>query len=168
MSKAEVIAAVSAKNVRATVERIVTDIPHRAAGSANGRRMAEFSFSGLKTASIRHIERHGAGHLPDFCASFQRVVVTTLVDRLFRVAHALGAKSVGIAGGVSANRRLRQDAIARGAADGLPVFVPALSLSTDNAAMIAAAGLRRLARGETFTRDFNAHATLPIRPHRTT
>lgn len=128
------------------------------------RRMAEFSFSGLKTASLRHLETHGVGRLPDFCASFQRVVVTTLVDRLFRVAHALGARSAGIAGGVSANRRLRQDAIARGAAERLPVFVPALALSTDNAAMIAAAGLRRLDRGGRFALDFNAHATLPIRP----
>ncbi len=126
------------------------------------RAMAEFSFSGLKTAAVRHLEQHGPGHIPDFCASFQRVVVGTLVDRLFSVAGALGAKSVGIAGGVSANRRLRADAIARGAREGLPVFVPALSLSTDNAAMIAASGLRRLAAQGPSPLDFNAQASLPI------
>ena len=124
--------------------------------------MAEFSFSGLKTAAVRHIEQHGAGNLADFCASFQRVVVTMLVDRLFAVAGRLGAKSVGIAGGVSANRRLRADAIARGHREGLPVFVPPVSLSTDNAAMIAAAGLRRLSLRGPSPLDFNASASLSI------
>jgi N6-L-threonylcarbamoyladenine synthase len=126
------------------------------------RRMAEFSFSGLKTASIRHIEQHGPGNLADFCASFQRVVVTMLVDRLFAVAARLGARSVGIAGGVSANRRLRADAIARGKREGLPVFAPAVSLSTDNAAMIAAAGIRRLELRGPSPLDFNASANLSI------
>lgn len=126
------------------------------------KRMAEFSFSGVKTASVRHIEQHGAGDVADFCASFQRVVVTTLVDRLFAVATRLGARSVGIAGGVSANRRLRADAAARGARERLPVFVPAMSLSTDNAAMIAAAGLRRLSLKGPSALDFNASASLAI------
>lgn len=126
------------------------------------KRMAEFSFSGLKSASIRHIERHGAGSVPDFCASFQCVVVTMLVDRLFAVAARLGAKSVGLAGGVSANRRLRADALARGTREGLPVFVPAVSLSTDNAAMIAAAGIRRLKLRGPSALDFNASASLSI------
>lgn len=126
------------------------------------RSMAEFSFSGLKSAAVRRIEKEGPGHIPDFCASFQRVVVGTLVDRLFRVAEALGARSVGIAGGVSANRRLRQDAAARGAREGLPVFVPALSLSTDNAAMIAAAGLRKMSIVGPSDLLFNAHASLSI------
>ena len=130
--------------------------------SADVRAMAEFSFSGLKTAAVRHLETHGPGHVPDFCASFQRIVVGTLVDRLFAVAGALGASSVGIAGGVSANRRLRRDALARGAREGLPVFVPALNLSTDNAAMIAAAGLRGLSRRGPSALDFNALAALPI------
>jgi N6-L-threonylcarbamoyladenine synthase len=98
----------------------------------------------------------------DICASFQRVVVSTLVDRTFDAARALDARSIGIAGGVSANSRLRRDAQARGEQEGLPVFVPALALSTDNAAMIAAAGLRKLERGEASRLDFNAEAALPI------
>ena len=56
----------------------------------------------------------------DLCASFQRVVVGLLLDALFDAALALGARSVGIAGGVSANSRLRRDAEARGAAAAAP------------------------------------------------
>ena len=64
----------------------------------------------------------------DLCASFQRVVVESLLDRLFDAARAHDAASVGIAGGVSANSRLRADALARGAERGLPVFIPSLAL----------------------------------------
>jgi N6-L-threonylcarbamoyladenine synthase len=141
--------------------------------------LAEFSFSGLKTAVVRHLAARGvavatgltvptdAGPLSrqevaDFCASFQRVVVESLVDRTFDAGRALGARSIGIAGGVSANSRLRRDARARGEREGLPVLIPSLALSTDNAAMIAAAGLRKLARGEIAPLDFNAQAALPI------
>jgi N6-L-threonylcarbamoyladenine synthase len=128
---------------------------------------------------VRHLEQRGvtiaggldvprdAGPLErqevaDICASFQRVVVDALVERTFETARRLGARSVGIAGGVSANSRLREDARERGEREGLPVFVPPLSLSTDNAAMIAAAGLRKLERGQSSPLDFNAHATLSI------
>src|SRR5207253_1131889 len=68
----------------------------------------------------------------------------TLLDRLFDAARWYQARSIGIAGGVSANSRLRADVEERGRAKGIPVFVPDLALATDNAAMIAAAGLRRL------------------------
>jgi N6-L-threonylcarbamoyladenine synthase len=98
----------------------------------------------------------------DICASFQRVAVQSLLDRTFEAAGWLGARSVGIAGGVSANSRLRADAMARGERVGLPVFVPPLSLSTDNAAMIGAAGLRRLRSGAAFDLSFNAEASLPL------
>ena len=143
------------------------------------RQPVEFSFSGLKTAVVRYLEGRGvpiatgltvptdAGPLSrqevaDVCASFQRVVVGSLLDRTFDAARRLGAKSVGIAGGVSANSRLRSEALARGAAVGLPVFVPSVGLSTDNAAMIAAAGLRKLRHGEPSSLDFNAEASLAI------
>ncbi len=142
------------------------------------RHLAEFSFSGLKTAVLRYVAAQrmpvlaadgrvdarvlSRQQVADVCASFQRVVVETLVDRTFEAARWIGAASVGIAGGVSANSRLRRDAQARGAEDGLPVLIPALALSTDNAAMIAAAGLRKLERGEVSPMDFNAHATLVI------
>src|SRR5207253_10248312 len=121
----------------------------------------DFSFSGLKTAVLRLVRektgvpagRAGAaagsgarlpdGDIADICASFQRVVVGALLDRTFEAARWLGARSIGIAGGVSANSRLRSDAEARGVRYNIPVFIPPLSLSTDNAAMIGAAALRR-------------------------
>jgi N6-L-threonylcarbamoyladenine synthase len=144
--------------------------------------LAEFSFSGLKTAVMRHLQQRGvavgatadagaeavtlsSSEVADFCASFQRVVVETLVDQTFDAARRLGAQSVGIAGGVSANSRLRRDAMARGVIEGLPVFIPAIALSTDNAAMIAAAGLRRLERGESSPLDFNADPALDLGGH---
>ena len=98
----------------------------------------------------------------DLCASFQRVVVESLLDRLFDAARALGAASIGVAGGVSANSRLRADVVARGLREGLPVFIPSLALSTDNAAMIAAAGLRRYAAGVRAGADLNADASLAL------
>src|SRR5262249_46523410 len=92
-------------------------------------RRVDFSFSGLKTAVLRLVreragvsvsEKSHADHahalsdqdIVDICASFQRVVVEVLVDRTFEAARWLGARSVGIAGGVSANSRLRQEAAA--------------------------------------------------------
>ncbi len=128
---------------------------------------AEFSFSGLKTAVVRHLEKRDEGatlteqEKADFAASFQRTVVETLLKNTFAVAEAYGAKSIGIAGGVSANSRLRADAEAQGRAAGIPVYIPRLALSTDNAAMIAAAGLRMLERGAP-SADFHAAADLPI------
>ena len=132
-------------------------------------RRVDFSFSGLKTAVLRFVReaQPDGGPLPepliaDIAAGFQRVVIEALLDRTFEAAQWLGARSVGIAGGVSANSRLRADAEARGARVGLPVFVPPLSLSTDNAAMIGAAGLRRFRQGERGNWDFNAEASLPL------
>ena len=89
-------------------------------------------------------------------------MVEALLDRLFEAAWRHGAKSVGIAGGVSANSRLRRDAQERGEKFGLPVYLPTLALSTDNAAMIAAAGLRRFYQGVRAGQDLNADASLPL------
>jgi N6-L-threonylcarbamoyladenine synthase len=137
-----------------------------------GRR--DFSFSGLKTSVLRHVTRRRAElglaagdpwpprELADICASFQRSVVTTLLDQLFDAARDHGARSIGIAGGVSANRRLRADARARGARRGVPAWLPGLSLSTDNAAMIAAAGIRRYRAGVRAAWDLNADSALVL------
>ena len=129
----------------------------------------DFSFSGLKTAVLRHVrQRTDAGasltdsEVNDICASFQRVVVNALLERVFEAAERHGAQSVGIAGGVSANARLRKDFADRAARRGLPAYVPALSLSTDNAAMIAAAGLRNFHAGVRAGLDLNADPSLQL------
>jgi tRNA N6-adenosine threonylcarbamoyltransferase len=145
-------------------------------------RRVDFSFSGLKTAVLRLVrdltgapprgkaadaDALGAGltrqQTADIAASFQRVVVSVLLDRTFEAARWLGAQSVGISGGVSANSRLRAEADARSAQYGIPVFVPPLSLSTDNAAMIGAAAMRLIdmgAAGDDYA--FNAEASLAL------
>jgi N6-L-threonylcarbamoyladenine synthase len=133
-------------------------------------RRVDFSFSGLKTAVARLVGELADGQgsrmedrvIADIAASFQRTVVQALLDRTFETAAWLGAKSLGLSGGVSANSRLRADAEARGAKAGLPVFVPPLSLSTDNAAMIGAAAMRKLRAGVTADWDLNAQASLPL------
>ena len=144
----------------------------RNAPHLSGRR--DFSFSGLKTSVLRHVTLRraelglaAAANLPDeevahVCASFQRVAVENLLDRLFDAARWYDARSVGIAGGVSANSRLRADALVRGDQRGIPVFIPSIALSTDNAAMIAAAGLRRYRAGIASLLDVNADASLAL------
>jgi len=143
--------------------------PDRNAPQRDGR--FDFSFSGLKTAVLRHVrqrqsalasERLPAAEVADLAASFQHRVVDTLLDQAFSAARAYGAESIGIAGGVSANSRLRSEAMGRAGPAGIPVFIPRLSLSTDNAAMIAAAGLRQLAAGRLAPADLNAAASLPL------
>ena len=131
----------------------------------------DFSFSGIKTAVLRHVRARvatlGVERLPDdeirdVAASFQATVVDTLVDRTFAAAKWHNALSVGLAGGVSANSRLRAVARARGERATIAVFLPSPHLSTDNAAMIAAAGLRKLAAGDRAPADLNAAATLAL------
>ena len=139
----------------------------------------DFSFSGLKTAVRRYVEQKGIAPLfsesqekvrplfseseiADICASFQRVVVTVLIDQTFDAARRHQARSIGIAGGVSANSRLRAELTLHGDRREIPTFMPSLALSTDNAAMIAAAGLRKLRAGVTAGLDLNADAALVL------
>jgi N6-L-threonylcarbamoyladenine synthase len=130
----------------------------------------DFSFSGLKTAVLRHVrDREASGAAPltdsdvaDICASFQRVVVNVLVRQTFDAARRFQARSIGVSGGVSANSRLRADFTAHGSAREIPTFMPSLALSTDNAAMIAAAGLRLFRAGRAAPPDLNADAALTL------
>jgi N6-L-threonylcarbamoyladenine synthase len=163
---------------------------NRPASTADGilpadiARRIDFSFSGLKTAVLRLVrERTGgepdvravkaaasddagsrlaASEVADIAASFQHAVVGALLDRTFEAARWLDARSIGIAGGVSANSRLRAEAEARGAKYGIPVFIPPIALSTDNAAMIGTAGFRRLRMVGAGKFDFNAEASLML------
>lgn len=112
----------------------------------------EFSFSGLKSSVARYVERQGRPgddqRLRDLCASFQRRVVDTLVNKSVAAAEHFEVATLVLGGGVAANSELRERAAARCGQAGLRLVVPPLRACTDNAAMIANAGLDRLQRGE--------------------
>ncbi len=101
----------------------------------------DFSFSGLKTAVLRVVKKieENNKELPvnDLAAGFQQAVVDVLVDKTLQAAKVYQVKDVLLAGGVSANSLLRQEMVNKSE---WPVYIPPLSLCTDNAAMISAAG----------------------------
>jgi len=112
----------------------------------------EFSFSGVKTSVARWVEKNGAprdeSSLADLCASFQRRVVDVLVKKTIVAARRERVSTIVLGGGVAANRELRAAMKAAGALRELRVVIPPVSSCTDNAAMIALAGVARLGRGE--------------------
>ncbi len=111
----------------------------------------EFSFSGLKTDVARWIEAHGVPgddqRLRDLCAAFQKRVVESLLSKTFRAARAHDLRRVVLVGGVAANRSLRSRAQSYARSAGIELMAAPLKSCTDNAAMIAHVGARRLARG---------------------
>jgi N6-L-threonylcarbamoyladenine synthase len=133
---------------------------------------ADFSFSGLKTAVTKHVRETGLqpvtnGEEPsqaikDLAASFQSVVVRSLVGTTERLAREYAPQTLIVAGGVACNGALRE--AAREAAErlGIPAYFPSPHLSTDNAAMIAAAGTVKLQAGERAGFDLNADVTLRL------
>lgn len=126
----------------------------------------DFSFSGLKTSVLYFVRRKGEefarDHLPDLAASFQEAVVDSLLAPLGRAVARTGIRTVTLSGGVACNSRLRARLAEMAAAQGLRVHVPSPFLCTDNAAMIAAAGARRLARGERSPLSLNADPDLSL------
>lgn len=142
--------------------------------SADERR-TDFSYSGIKTAVLRYVEVHdmaasiqhrresikaNSGPTPqdylaacdrqtlDLVASFQRAVVDDLVSKTLAAAVDYGVATLLVTGGVAANSELRKTFDARAADEGIPVLFPSRKLSTDNAAMIAAAAYPRFLAGE--------------------
>ena len=117
----------------------------------------DFSFSGLKTAMLREFEKRGVDGSPldpdslpqdltDLFASFQRAIVMALLQRLEAAHQREGIRRLALSGGVAANSQLRATLSRWGEENGVPVLLPEKSLTTDNAAMIAWAGLLRFRR----------------------
>jgi N6-L-threonylcarbamoyladenine synthase len=150
----------------------------------------DFSYSGIKTAVLRHVEANGMAaaidarrkalasivkprledylahcdqHTLDLVASFQRAIVVDLVSRTLAAAHAHEIATLFVTGGVAANRELRKTFEQQAAKEGLPVFFPSRPLSTDNAAMIAAAAYPKFLSKDWAALDFSAEAGLVLR-----
>ncbi|HEY1809942.1 MAG TPA: tRNA (adenosine(37)-N6)-threonylcarbamoyltransferase complex transferase subunit TsaD [Acidobacteriaceae bacterium] len=156
---------------------------------ANPEAATLFSFSGIKTAVLRYTQFHAMAEsiearrnalaaLPNarpsdalslcdsetlnLIASFQRAVVDDLRRKTFRAAEQLGAAGLLVSGGVAANRELRVRFTAEAADRGLPIAFPSLALSTDNAAMIAAAAWPKLLAEEIAPDDLSADPSLSL------
>lgn len=118
-----------------------------------------FSFSGLKTAVLRTVEEIKSAHktvpVADIAASFQAAVVGALFEKTIAAAREFKAREIIVAGGVSANKALRETFRSQ---TEFRVHIPHISLCTDNAAMIAAAGYRHLIADEVSNLDFDVQA----------
>jgi N6-L-threonylcarbamoyladenine synthase len=128
----------------------------------------DFSMSGLKTAVLRYLRAEQAAgrevSLPDVAASFQEAIVDVQVSKTVAAAKDRGVDTVLLGGGVVANTRLRERMAEMATREGLRVLYPPLDLCTDNAAMIAAVGAARLARGERSSLDIAADPNLRLAP----
>jgi N6-L-threonylcarbamoyladenine synthase len=133
-----------------------------------GRPGCDFSFSGLKTAVAQEVARHGDGALPaplaaDLAAGFQRAVVDVMADRASHaIAMAPEAKLLVVAGGVAANTAIRAALTDAAAARGVRLVAPPIRLCTDNAVMVAWAGIERLRLGLTDGMDFAPRPRWPL------
>lgn len=137
-----------------------------------GDGLPDFSFSGLKTAVTKYVRETGVRPvigdeepgqpIKDLAASFQHVVVQSLTRTMERIAKEYHPKTLIVAGGVACNGKLREVCEELAAKLQLPVYFPSRHLSTDNAAMIAAAGTVKLEAGERGSLDMNADVTLRL------
>jgi len=150
----------------------------------------DFSYSGIKTAVLRYVEthnlapsiearRHALAQIPkpkiedylascdqqtlDLVASFQRTMVQDLVDKTLAAARACDVATLFVTGGVAANNQLREAFEREASQQGLPVFFPSRPLSTDNAAMIAAAAYPKFLSQQFAPMDFSAEAGMILR-----
>jgi len=166
--------------------KAVEQDPH----SETGHPRFDFSYSGIKTAILRYVETHdmraavearrkallniAKPKLEDYLAhcdqltlnlvaSFQRAIVDDLVGKTLAAARAYDVATLFVTGGVAANRELRQTFEREGAKQGLPVYFPSRPLSTDNAAMIAAAAYPKFLLKDFAAMDFSAEAALQLK-----
>jgi N6-L-threonylcarbamoyladenine synthase len=150
----------------------------------------DFSYSGIKTAVLRYVETHDMAQTIDvrrrvlaeiskpkfedylancdrltlnLVASFQHAMVEDLVGKTLAAAREREVATVFVTGGVAANNQLRQAFEREAAEQGLPVYFPSRSLSTDNAAMIAAAAYPKFLAGQFAPLDFSAEAGMALR-----
>lgn len=162
----------------------------RAVDPEDERLRFDFSYSGIKTAILRYVEQHkmqGAvearrkalANIPkpkfedylaqcdkqtlDLVSSFQRAIVEDLVGKTLAAADAHNVATLFVTGGVAANAELRQTFEREAALQGLPVFFPSRKLSTDNAAMIAAAAYPKFLAKDFAAMDFSAEAGMVLR-----
>ena len=123
----------------------------------------DFSFSGLKTAVMREVQQlEGITNpLPvsDLAASFQAAVVDVLVSKTMKAADEFKARGILVAGGVSANKALRESFQMRA---NIPVYIPPIWLCTDNAAMVAGAGYYRFVSGQRDRLDMDVFPNWPL------
>lgn len=126
----------------------------------------DMSFSGVKTAVVNLLhnaqQKGEALDVPSLCASFEKTVCDALCSRLFLAAGQTGAKNISVAGGVSANTRLRAQLISTAAGRGLNLYMPPLSLTGDNAAMVGAQAYFEYLAGHVAGAALNAVATLSV------
>jgi N6-L-threonylcarbamoyladenine synthase len=149
----------------------------------------DFSYSGIKTAVLRYVESHhmqaaielrrkAVASIPkprfedylahcdkqtlDLVASFQRAIVEDLAARTLAAARAFDVATLFVTGGVAANSELRRTFDRNAAAEGIPVYFPSLRLSTDNAAMIAAAAYPKFLSKDFAPADFSAEAGMRL------
>ena len=165
-------------------------IKHNNRGTPRHQQTAyDFSFSGIKTAVLRYVQLEAMGdsiaarreamaaivkprpedflaHCDaktlDLVASFQRAVVEDLVSKTLSAARGSGARTIFVTGGVAANSELRHNFEREASVQGFPVHFPSRRLSTDNAAMIAAAAYPKLLAGECSNSEFSAEASLAL------
>jgi len=127
---------------------------------------ADFSFSGLKTAVLNHVNQYRQKNMEipvaDICASFQQAVIDVLVEKTVTAAQQSGHTRIVIGGGVAANQELRTQMSTRCKEEGLTCYAPSPVYCTDNAAMIGLAGYYQFLRGSTVGPDADAFSRSPL------
>jgi N6-L-threonylcarbamoyladenine synthase len=178
-------------HIKARVQPEGVPVVNKKARGAGDGPVFDFSFSGIKTAVLRYVETHGMkeriearraalaadeelkpasdavaalcdGETLDLIASFQYAVVGNLLRQTFAAAESFGARGIVVSGGVAANSDLRRRFQAEADRRGVPIAFPSLALSTDNAAMIAAAAWPKFVAGEFASDDLGATPQLRL------